>query len=84
MKVREGVNVKDGVSVAGWNNVGVRVGEPVMVGVKVGVNVFVAVSVSVGGVGVRVAVSVSVAVGVTDGVRLPGEGRRAIAINPTQ
>jgi hypothetical protein len=82
VKVREGV--KDGVSVAGWNNVGVRVVVPVMDGVKVGVNVFVAVPVRVGGVGVKVAVSVSVTVGVTDGVKLPGEGRSAIAINPIQ
>jgi len=82
VKVREGV--KDGVNVAGWNKVGVRVGVLVMDGVKVGVNVFVAVSVRVGGVGVKVAVQVSVMVGVTDGVKLLGEGRSAIAINPIQ
>jgi len=56
----------------------------VMEGVRVGVNVFVAVPVKVGGVGVVVAVSVKVVVGVMDGVRLPGEGRSAIAINPIQ
>jgi hypothetical protein len=82
--LEEGVGVKEGVSVAGWNSVGVRVGEPVTDGVKVGVNVLVAVPVRVGGVGVMVAVSVNVVVGVTDGVRLSGEGRMAIAKNPTQ
>jgi hypothetical protein len=84
VKVREGVNVEDGVNVAGWKSVGDIVGEGVMDGVRVAVKVLVAVPVSVGGVGVRVAVSVSVVVGVTEGVRLPGLGRRAIAINPTQ
>jgi hypothetical protein len=72
------------VNVAGWKRVGDMVGVGVMEGVRVGVNVLVAVPVNVGGVGVMVAVSVSVVVGVTDGVRLPGEGRSAIAIKPIQ
>jgi hypothetical protein len=82
--VREAVKVNDGVSVAGWKRVAVRVGEGVVEGVKVGVKVLVAVSVRVGGVGVEVEVRVRVVVGVTVGVRLLGEGRRAIAINPIQ
>ena len=86
VKVREGVS--DGVNVAGWIMVGVKVKVIVIVlvidGVKVGVNVLVAVSVRVGGVGVKVAVGVKVTVGVTEGVKLLGEGRSAIAINPIQ
>lgn len=84
VKVREGVKVMDGVNVAGWKRVGDMVGEGVVEGVKVAVKVLVAVPVRVGGVGVSVAVWVSVVVGVTEGVRLPGLGRNAIAINPTQ
>jgi hypothetical protein len=48
------------------------------------VGVLLAVLVKTSGVGLRVAVTVMDGVNVTVGVKLPGVGARAIAINPIQ
>ena len=69
---------------AGWKAVDVAVAVDVVVGVNVIVGVRLAVLVKISGVGLRVAVAETDAVGVTVGVKLPGVGASAIAINPIQ
>lgn len=84
--VRDAVNVKEGVRVAGWKGVQVIDAVEVFVGVRVTVGVLLAVLVSIPGEGLRVAVPVIVVVGVAVavGVRMPGAGARAMAMNPMQ
>jgi hypothetical protein len=82
--VRDDVSVIDAVSVAGWNNVGVRVLVGVSVAVWVKVGVLVTVPVKIDGVELSVGVGVMVKLGVTEGVKSEGLGARAMAIQPMQ